>query len=375
MRAGRALAQAVLVVVVGCCLVVPRPILAASATLGTVRGQQTAKLSLDGGKSWLALGGRSLPVLSGTEIRSGAGNAQLALSDGSRISVMPFSALRFAETPRGTEISLVYGRLAFSLPQQAHLEIVTPTARLEPAPGRTKEGELFVTGAGLLGLKMSEGTLNVRPLSNPNDVMVASLEPVFLPRRPSMPGTYFGSDTETTPPAHAKAVFTPNGQSIGYVGRAGSLVIYPGYTNDLTRPFSPKLVRLAMTTIPGKDRTDDATPLFDVNGGYVGYLAGPVFYAQAPSQPPTQATPTMPAQGTQGATTGEAAGGRTGLSTGAIAAISAVSAVGIGVGVVGAAGGFGGSKQKKHEPGCPPRTTPPQASPQGPPPGRPPGCD
>src|SRR6266550_2877464 len=87
----------------------------------------------------------------------------------------------------------------------------------------------------------------------------------------------FGSDTETTPPAHAKAVFTPNGQSIGYVGRAGSLVIYPGYTNDLTRPFSPKLVRLAMNTIPGKDRTDDATPLFDVNGGYVGYLAGPVF--------------------------------------------------------------------------------------------------
>ena len=88
MRAGRALAQAVLVVAVSCCLVVPRPILAASATRGTVRGQQTAKLSLDGGKSWLALGGRSLPVLSGTEIRSGAGNAQLAIFK-TRVSSAP----------------------------------------------------------------------------------------------------------------------------------------------------------------------------------------------------------------------------------------------------------------------------------------------
>jgi len=228
-------------------------------------------------------------VLPDTEIRSAAGNAQIALSDGSRISVMPFSALRFAETTRGIEISLAHGRLAFSLPQQTHLEIVTPTARLEPVPGRSKAGEIFVTGAGLLGLKMSEGTLNVRPLSNPNDVMVASLEPVFLPTRPSMPGTYFGSDTETTPPAHAKAVFTPNGQSLGYVGRAGSLVIYPGYTNDLTRPFSPKLVRLAMNTIPDKDRTDDATAAVRRQWWLRWLSGGPVFYAQAPSQPPTQA--------------------------------------------------------------------------------------
>jgi len=53
----------------------------------------------------------------------------------------------------------------------------------------------------------------------------------------------------------------------------------------LTRAFSPKLVRVAMNAIPERDRIVDATPLFDVNGGYVGYLSGPVFYAQAPTAP------------------------------------------------------------------------------------------
>ena len=35
-----------------------------------------------------------------------------------------------------------------------------------------------------------------------------------------------------------------------------------------------------MAKVPDTDRAE-ATPLFDVNGGYVGYLAGPAFYAQA----------------------------------------------------------------------------------------------
>ena len=362
------------VVAVSASLLLPAPLPAASAILGTARGPETARLSLNGGKSWLALGGRSLPVMPGTEIRSAGGHAQLALGDGSRISVMPFSSLRFAETTRGTEVSLAYGRLAFSLAGRTTVEIVTPTARLEPIAGETIVGEVFVTSTGLTGLQMSRGTLNVRPLSQPNRIMLASVEPVFLPAPPSMPGVYFSSDTPDTPPLNAKGVFTPDGRSIGYVGRDGTLVIAPGYTRNLTRAFSPKLVRLAVNAIPGKDRTEDTTPLFDVNGGYLGYLSGPVFYAQAPTAPAPE--PGMPGEG---APPGPSAGGQKGLSTAAIAGISAVSAGGVGVGVAAAGGAFSKKKKHKgerdendhhgdnHDSECPPGTPP--ATPT-----QPPGC-
>ena len=373
MKVSRALAHTMLTIVVSGLLLDAAPLPASSAILGSVRGLETARLSLNGGKSWLALGGRSLPVMPGTEIRSAGGNAQLALSDGSRISVMPFTSLRLAQTRRGTEVSLAYGRLAFSLAELTTLEIVTPTARLEPITRETIAGEVFVIGTGLTGLQMSRGTLNVRQRSQPNHIMLASVEPVFLPTPPSMPGVYFSSDTPDTPPLNAKGVFTPDGRSIGYVGRDSTLVIAPGYTRNLTRPFSPRLVRLVMNAIPEKDRTEDATPLFDVNGGYLGYLSGPVFYAQAPTAPaPEPGTPG------EGGPPGPSSGGKKGLSTAAIAAMSAVSAGGVGVGAAAAGGGFNKKKKKKkrgdHEEGhhndhrgdeCPPGTRP--ATPTHPP--------
>jgi len=341
MEAPRALVHAILTVVIGGLLLDAAPLPASSAILGTVRGPETARLSLNGGKSWLALGGRSLPVMPGTEIRSAGGNAQLALGDGSRISVMPFSSLKFSGTSHGTEVLLAYGRLAFSLAGRTSVEIVTPTARLEPISGDAIAGEVFVANTGLTGLQMSRGTLNVRALSQPHRIMLASVEPVFLPAPPSMPGVYFSSDTPDAPPLHAKGVFTPDGRSIGYVGRDGSFVIAPGYTRHLTRAFSPKLVRVAMNAIPERDRIEDATPLFDVNGGYVGYLSGPVFYAQAPTAPTLE-----PGTAGEGTPPGSAAGGKTGLSTAAIAGISAVSAGGIGLGAAAAGGAFGKKKNK-----------------------------
>jgi len=360
----RYFARTLLIAALGTSLAIPAPPVVASALLGTARGPQTARLSLDGGKSWLTLGGQSLPLLAGTEIRSSAGNAELTLNEGSRILVMPFSALTVAQTSRGVEMSLAYGRIAFSLPPRTTVEVVTPTARLEPGAGQPMEGEVFVIGSGLTGVQMTHGTLNVRRLSQPRDVMLAGIEPVFLPTRPSMAGIYFSADTPSTPPADAKGVFTPDGRSIGWVGRDGALVIEPGYTRNLTRPFSPKLVRLATNAIPEKDRTEEATPLFDVNGGYLGYLAGPVFYAQTPTPPtPEAGTPA------EGAPADTATGARKGLSTPAIAGIGAASAAGIGVGAAAAGGAFKKDKKKKknkedNDEECPPKPATPTSPPR-----------
>ena len=252
--------------------------------LGTARGPAAAQLSLNGGKSWLALGPRSLPLLPGTEIRSRSGTADLVLADGSRITALPFTSLTFHETFRGTGVSIAYGRLTFNLGERATTEVVTPTTRLEPA-GQRVDGELFVTNAGLTGIKIGGGTLTVTDLTRARQVMVAGLAPVFVPARPRMPGLYFGADAPPTPAANARAVFMPDGRSIGYLHGHGALVIAPGFTRSLTRPFPPRLVRVATNALPEKDRVGDATPLFDVNGGYLGYLSGPVFYAQARTLP------------------------------------------------------------------------------------------
>lgn len=107
-----------------------------SAILGTARGSQTATLSLDGGKSWLPLGARALPLMTGTALRSTGSSAQLELNDRSRVRVLPFSSVRFAETASGTEILIVYGRVTFELPSQSRLEITTSSARLESTSGK-----------------------------------------------------------------------------------------------------------------------------------------------------------------------------------------------------------------------------------------------
>jgi len=257
---------------------------APAASLGTARGVRGVQLSLDGGKTWLPLGSRSLPILNDTAIRATTGGALLDLADGSRLNMLPFSSLRVRETGATTEVTLVAGRLTFRLPRETRVELRSTSARLTPQRKQAMVGEVFVGGDDIVGLRMTEGALQVEELAGAKRTMVASLEPIFLPKRPAISGPLFASETPATPPpAGARAVFSPRGESLGFLEKS-QLVVYPGYTSDLTRPFSAKLVRLAMARVPEKDR-DDATPVFDVNGGYLGYLAGPMFYAQAVGAP------------------------------------------------------------------------------------------
>ena len=301
-------------------LVAPFPVWSDSTSLGTVRGVRAARLSIDGGKTWLAVTGRALPVLDGAELRTTAGSAVLDLSDGSRVSVLPFSAVRFRETNGVSGLSILHGRLTFRLPADTRVEILTPLAQLTPVRQGPMVGEAFVGSDGLTGLKMAEGSLQVKQMAGERRTILASLEPVFVPKRPAPSGAFFSTDPLPPVPADAKGVFAPSGESVGYLGPDGKLVIHPGFTNDLTRPFPPKLVQLAMAKVVENDRNHAATPLFDVNGGYVGYLSGPIFYAHS-SQPTVSDVATT--RGLSGATG----------AIGAIGAIGAGSVAGLGVGI------------------------------------------
>src|SRR5437867_3800632 len=313
-----------------------------SAPLGTARAARGVKATLDKGTTWLDLKGNALPVFSGTEVRSSGGAAAIELKDGSRIEVLPFSAVQFEQVSGNPRVSVTYGRVNFNLHPQSKLQIVTPVARLESAEAGPVSGELFLTGGGVMGLKMAEGRLNVHPTTPGGQTMVASVDPVFIPKRPTGSGPLFAVDGPIAPPAGAKAVFSPSGESVGYIAPDGGLAIHPGFTADLTQPFSPKLVRLAMNSIQDTNQRDDATPLFDVNGGYLGYLAGPVFYAQTnfgqarDNDNQARAGAPLP-QGTQGGGTGSSISPKFALSAGAVAAVAGGAALGV-------SGGRGGSK-------------------------------
>src|SRR5215470_302676 len=258
----------------------PLPLWSAVGSAATARGVRAVEFSLDSGKTWLALGAMSMPVLDGVQIRSRNGGAILDFTDGSRLNVLPFSSVQFRETGRVFEVSLIYGRVTFQLPAQTRLELRTPTARLEPVRDQVMGGELFTGGDGTTGLRMSQGTLRIEELAGTKRTLTASLEPVFLPKRPSSQGPLFSAEAPSeTPAAGAKAVFSPKGESLGFLQPNKQLVVRPGYTADLTQPFPRRTVQLAMAKVPDEDRPD-AMPVFDVNGGYVGYLAGPAFYAQ-----------------------------------------------------------------------------------------------
>lgn len=317
-------------------LIAPIPAWSASLSMGSVRGIRAAEGSLDDGKNWLALGSRSLPVLEGTQLRTSNGGAVVDLSDGSRLNVMPFSLLRFREASGTTRVSLVHGRVSFRLPRDTRVEISSPTARLEPVRTEVMQGELFVSREGTVGLKMSAGNLQVYELAgSQQQVRLASIEPVFLPKRPLGAASLFTSSVASmSPPPGSKAVFDPRGESLGYLRPDAQLVVQPGYTSDLTRPFPAKLVQLAMARIDDKNR-EDAVPVFDVNGGYVGYLAGPAFHAEGQQVAQAQVAPAVGA-GAGGAGTGTILGMNT---TAFLVAGGSVLAVAGAVGL-GAAGAF-----------------------------------
>lgn len=284
----------------------------ALASLGTGRGTRGVELSLDEGKTWLPFGAHALPILDGAQLRSTSGGASVDLTDGSQVHLFPFSAVRFHEIGSAIEIALLHGRLVFQLPVKTRVDLRTPSARLHPVREQVMVGEVFANGSGTTGLRMAKGSLQVQELSGGRREFLASLEPVILPKPLTTPAALFSSSLPAAPPRGAKAVFNPSGESLGYLGLDGHLVISPGFTASLTHPFSPRLLQLAMARVPEKDRRE-AFPLFDVNGGYVGYVAGSVFYAQA------QISQAQVAQAIGGAETGIATLADAGAALGAAA--------------------------------------------------------
>jgi hypothetical protein len=331
---------------------VPLPAAGTPSVLGTVRGQRAVKVSLDGGKTWLAVGGLALPVVPGAELRTSGGVASLEMGE-ARINLAPFTTVRFAERRDTTEVSLLSGRLAFRLPVRSRVEIVTPLARLEPTGTKPRIGELFVSGSDLMGLKMREGTLQVRPAAEPQRPILASRAPVFLPKPPETTDSLFSSDALPTPPASSRAAFTPAGESIGYLDARGRLVIHPGFTANLTRPFAPKLVQLAANDIPVAHRQNDAVPLFDVNAGYLGYLSGPAFYAQLQADPPGTTPPRNGEPEKPPATESTGWSSRTKWTIAAV-----VAGVVVAGGIAAFAIGGGGSSSSSSSSASPPPATP-----------------
>lgn len=333
-------------------LALARPVasLGATASLGTARGVRSAEMSLDGGKTWLPLGGRSLPIMPGNQIRSATGAVFIDLADGSRVDLLPFSALRFqqpaASVPAGNvpgrsgagaesalDVFLQYGRLSFRFPEAPRTGIVTPSARLEPVRSQAAAGEVVVGSNGATGVKMTQGSIQVRELAGAQRTLVASREPVFVPERPPAPGLLFSSDIPASPPPGTKAVFGPGGENVGYLTADSRLVVQPGYAANLTRPFASGTVQQATARMPEASRAG-ALPLLDVSGAYVGYVAGPLFYAAAQEEqkkPPAGAPEFKESLG----------GGLKGIPWYYYAGGAAL-AVGAGVGIAVAAGGGGG---------------------------------
>lgn len=322
------------------------PLSYAGASLGTARGFRAVEVSLDGAKSWLPLGQRPLPLLERVQVRSTTGAAVLLLGDGSRITLLPTSSLEVQESGRITEVHLRSGRVTFNLPRETRVEIRTASARLEPVRTGETAGEVFVGESKTVGLRMTQGTFHVHELAGERRTLLASLEPVFVPKRPAGAAVFAATaPTSTAVPAGARGVYTPKGESLGYLSLESQLFMHPGFTRDLTRPFPPKLVQTAMAKIPDTDR-QDGTPLFDVNGGYVGYLSNSGFYgssrvAQAQGQVAQAQIAPMPQLAQAGVIGGTTQGAETSWTPWVVAGIG-VLAVG-GVGGLAASGQFSGS--------------------------------
>lgn len=261
------------------------PVLAGPLSLGTARGTRGVELSLDGTR-WLPLGGRSMPLLEGSRIRTTAGGAVLDLTDGTRLGLLPFSTLAVRSAGDRPEVSLESGRLTFRWAAGARLAVRTATARLTPHASEAAAGE--VVAGPTTGVRLSSGRLEATGLTagHPGPtasrpVLVASRDPFFLPATPAAPRV-FAADATITLTTPGRFVFGPRGDSVGYLDPAGGLVVHPGVAADLTGPMPAGTVRLALARIPEARRTD-ATPLFDLEGGYVGYVAGPAFFPSVAS--------------------------------------------------------------------------------------------
>jgi len=288
---------------------------AVSASLGTASGIRGVEMSLDGGKMWLPLGKRSLPILEATDIRSTSGSAVLDLADGSRLTVYPFSTLRIRQPGKTFDVLLDLGRLGFRLPAGSRVAIATAAARLRTSPAEVQAGEIAVVEGGAVGVRMMLGGATVQELVGAKRTLLAGLQPVFVPTKPPSADRVFASATSAPPAKAGTAVFTPKGESLGYLDDSGRLTIEPGYTRDLTSPFPQKLVQAVTARVPESVRAQ-AVPLFNVNGSWVGYLVGSTFHPQ------DRAASTPGAGSKSGATAAWAAAGSGGVVAIAAAAFT-----------------------------------------------------
>lgn len=262
---------------------------ASAASIGTASGMRAAEMSLDGGKTWFALGKQTVPILEGAEMRSAAGAVLIDLADGSRLNLLPFSAVRIKDAGARAVVSLVAGRLDFQLPPASRAEIGTRVARLEPGRQEAVAGELYAGPGDVAGVQVRQGSVRVHELVGARRTLVAGTEPVFVPRRPEGAELVFAADgAATAERAGGKAVFNAKGESVGFIAPDGRLVVQPGYTSDLTSAFPGKLVRAVLARVPEGDR-ESAAPVFDVNGRWVGYLLGQTFHGVDPSGTPSGA--------------------------------------------------------------------------------------
>lgn len=277
----------------------------ASVMLGIATGGRGVEMSLDGGRVWLSLEKQALPILGSAEIRSSGGTVALDLRDGARVELLPFSSARVAETDGVIEMTLVQGRAQFRLPAAAKIRLRTSVAHLE-GDGKAS-GEVVVTREGVTGVRASDGRVRVTEVGGGRRVLLAASTPVFVPRTPEGAERVFDGGRDR-PATGRQAVFTPRGESLGYIEADGHLTVHASYVNDLTGPYPQKLVRAVVARIP-EDARQNAVPLFNVNGGYVGYLVGATFYPAADAVPGNAGPTEWTAAGAGGKGKGKAGGG------------------------------------------------------------------
>lgn len=273
-RLGRALRISIIGVLV-VSLAVPAPLLAAPVALGMARGVRSAELSLDGGTSWLSLKGRSLPLMLGARIRSTTGAVAIELAGGDRLDLMPFSAASF-EAPG--EVALEYGRVAFRLTPGSRLVLPASGARLEPAGGEPAAGEAVAVRSGAAGARVTLGSLAFSEPGAAPRLVRAGGGPVYVPRGLPASDVLFDAGVAASPRTAVRAVFTPQGENVGYLAGGSRLVVQPGFAADLRAPFPTRTVQQASSKVPPESRAG-ALVLLDANGGYVGYIAGATFFA------------------------------------------------------------------------------------------------
>lgn len=272
----RSLVAGLLAVALG--LQPPAAVLAAG--LGTARGARGAEMSLDGSR-WLSLERRALPAMPGSLLRTSTGTIQIDLADGSRITVAPFSSGRVE--PSGT-VALAYGRADLRFVPKSQAAVTAGSAALSPGDAGAA-ADLLVERGGATAVRVRAGSVQVRSADGSTRVARAGEAPVVL-GEPRTQAALF--DRPAIDRGSRRTAFGAKGESLGYLTPDGTLVAQAGFARDLRGPFDSRTVAQAVARIP-EDARRDALPVFDVDGGYLGYIEGHAFYAFA--GPMAQAAP------------------------------------------------------------------------------------